>query len=315
MPTAAPRAQRYMVRLANVLAALGFIYVIVSADLAMILAYRPQVPITRTPASLDLRYRDVTFFSRDDHILLHGWFLPGVLPDRRLTVERTVVLVPSMHANRATNLMLGLSSTLVHQGLAVFTFDMRGHGDSTPAALSGGTLEQRDVLGAVDFLRSGQLPYPELGRPRIIGGWGISLGAVALLLAAAQEPALHAIVSDSAYATMESLIRRDFGPAFFFIPGTRVIGRLLYGIDAYAVRPIDVVARIAPRPLFFIHGAADTDVPPSDMFQLATAASRGSQAHVQTWLVPGAHHIEAYYAANHTYTHRVAMFFTTELQD
>ena len=313
MSMTAPRAQRYMVRLANVLATLGLIYVAASVGLGMVLAYQPQMPITQTPASFGLRYRDVTFFSRDDSILLHGWFLPGVLPDGRLTVERTVVLAHGMHANRATNLMLGLSSALVHEGLAVFSFDMRGHGDAPPAALAGGTLEQRDVLGAVDFLRSGQLPYPELGHPRMLGGWGISLGAVALLLAAVQEPALQAIVSDSAYATMQSLVRQDFGPAFCFIPGVRVIDRLLYGIDAYDGRPIDVVARIAPRPLLFIHGAADTDVPPADMFQLATAASRGSQARVQTWLVPGAHHIEAY-AVDHSYTQRVATFFVTELR-
>jgi len=306
--------QRYLVRLASVLAAPGFIYIIASIGLAMILAYQPTMPITRTPASLGLQYRDVTFYSREDHILLRGWFLPGVRSDGRLTVERTVILVHGMHANRATNLMLGLSAALVHQGLAVFSFDMRGHGDSTPAPLSGGELEQRDVLGAVDFLRSGQMPYLELGRPRVIGGWGISLGAVALLLAAAQEPALRAIISDSAYATMGSLMRHAFGPAFLFIPGTRVVGQLLYGIDAYDTRPVDVVARIAPRPLFFIHGAADTVVPPSNMFQLAAAASKGLHAQVQTWLVPGAGHIESYYAANATYTHRVALFFETELR-
>src|SRR5438874_9913511 len=43
-------------------------------------------------------------------------------------------------------------------GLAVLAFDMRGAGESTPAPLSMGTLEQRDVLGAVDFLRSGPIP-------------------------------------------------------------------------------------------------------------------------------------------------------------
>src|SRR5215468_1532326 len=106
MSTRASRVQRYMVRLANVLAALGLIYVTASVGLAMILAYQPQMPITQTPASLGLRYREVTFFSRDDSIPLHGWFLPGVFPDGRLTVERTVVLVHGMHANRATNLML-----------------------------------------------------------------------------------------------------------------------------------------------------------------------------------------------------------------
>lgn len=308
------RVQHVIVRIANVLAVLGLVYITVSVSLAMILAYQPQMPITRTPASLGLRYHDVSFFSRDDHVLLRGWFLPGMLSEQRLTVTRTIVLVHGLHANRSTGIMLDLSSALVHQGFAVFTFDMRGHGDSTPAALSGGTFEQRDVLGAVDFLRYGPLPYPELGRPQFIGGWGISMGAVALLLAAAQEPTLLAVVSDSAYATLESLIRHNFGPAFCFIPGMRVTTRLLYGVDAYSVRPIDIVAQIAPRPLLFIHGDADTDVPPSDMFQLAAAASRGNQANVQTWLVPDGHHIEAYYAAKSTYVHRVLMFFVAALR-
>ena len=309
------RIQRVVVMLVNLSAILAFIYASVSIGLTMILAYQPPMPVTQTPSSLGLTYQSVVFFSRGDHLLLRGWFMPGLLTDGHLTDERNVILVHGMHANRATPLILGLSGALVHQGIAVFTFDMRGHGESSPAPQGGGYFEQRDVLGAVDFLRSGPLLYPELGHPHFIGGWGLSSGGVALLFAAVQEPALKALIIDSAYATLESLIRHDFGYGYLFIPGVRVISQLLYGIDYYAVRPVDVVAKVAPRPILFIHGAADKDVPPSDMTELATAASAAPHAHVQTWLVPNARHIEAYFTMNHNYIERVVAFFTAELKD
>ena len=307
------RAHRFIVILLNISGVMFVIYASVSIGLAMILVYRPPLPVTQTPSSQGLHYRSVAFPSRDDHLLLRGWFIPGILPNGHLTVERTIIMGHGMHANRATHLILSLSAALAHRGFAVLAFDMRGHGESTPAPLGGGYLEQRDVLGAVDFLRSGQLPYPELGHPRSIGGWGISLGGVALMFAAAQEPAIKALVIDSAYASMESLIKHAFGYAFPFIPGTLVIAHMLYGIDYYAVRPVDVVAKIAPRPILFIQGANDNIVLPSNMTELATAASAASNAHVQTWLVPNTGHIQAYPKMSNAYINRVTALFAAGL--
>src|SRR5947209_12363452 len=203
------RAQRIIVILLTISGVLAFTYASVSIGLAMILAYQPQLPVTQTPASLGLRYRSVDFLSRDDHLLLRGWLIPGIRPNGRLTIDRTVIVVHGMHANRATPLILSLSGALAHQGIAVLAFDMRGHGESIPAPLGGGYFEQRDVLGAVDFLRSGRLPFPELGRPRVIAGWGVSLGAATMLLAAAQEPAIRAIVSDSAFTDIIPILERE----------------------------------------------------------------------------------------------------------
>jgi uncharacterized protein len=304
------RAQRGIVILLTISGVLAVIYASISIGIAMIMAYQPQVPVTRTPSSLGLRYQNVTFPSRQDHLLLRGWFIPGILPNGSMTVERTVIMVHGMHTNRATNLMLDLSGALSRNGIAVLAFDMRGHGESTPAPLGWGYFEQRDVLGAVDFLRSGSLPYPELGHPRFIGGWGISLGGVALLFAAAQEPAIKALVIDSAYATSETLVKGAFGPAFLFIPATRVIAQMLYGLDYYTVRPVDVVAKIAPRPLLFINGANDTIVSPANMTELALAASTAPGAHVQSWLVPHAGHIEAYPRMKNIYVQRLVAIFT-----
>src|ERR1700682_2204921 len=163
-------------------------YVGISSYIAEQLAYETPKPILRTPAALGLRFASVSVPSRDDHISLKGWFIPGVLPDGRLTVDRMIVAVHGTRQNRESpgDHLLELTAALARHGLGVLSFDMRGMGESPPAPLSMGNLEQRDVLGAVDFLRSGTLPFPELGRPRIIGGRGISIGAGPLALAGAR---------------------------------------------------------------------------------------------------------------------------------
>ena len=282
---------------------------------ARIVAFVPPKAVTKTPAVLGLNYRDVSFPSREDHLLLRGWFIPGVLPGGQLTTERTIIMVHGVHSNREALEagLLDLCAALARHGFAILAFDMRGHGQSAPAPLSMGYFEQRDVLGAVDFLRSGPLPYPELGHPRAIGGWGISLGGTSMLLAAAREPAIQGVVADCAFAAFVPIIEKDPKIPSVFIPGVAKVLRLLYGFDLYAVRPVDVVASIAPRPLFFIQSGIDTIVPPWNMNLLAKAASAAPDAHVQTLLVPGADHIQAYHVIGTEYVNRIVTFFTAAL--
>jgi fermentation-respiration switch protein FrsA (DUF1100 family) len=296
-----------------------FAYASLSVIVATQLIYAPQMPITRTPAALGLGYRDVKFPSRDDHLMLRGWFIPGVLPDGRLTAQRVLIMVHQIRTNRADPSagLLDLSGALARHGFAVLTFDMRGAGQSPPAPLSLGYFEQRDVLGAVDYLRSGPLAYPALGRPRAVGGWGISMGAATLLLAAAREPAIQAVVSDCAYADIIPILERELprhsGLPSLFTPGVLAAARALYGIDFYAVRPVDVVARLAPRPVLLIHGSADQYVPPSDQDQLEVAARAVPNAQVDFWRVPGAGHAQSYRTGPTEYVVRVVTFFSSAL--
>jgi len=238
--------------------------------------------------------------------------MPGVLPNGQLTTERTIIMVHGLHSNRVAlaDGLLNLSAALVHKGFAILVFDFRGHGQSAPAPLSMGFFEQRDILGAVDFLQTGPLPYPELGHPKAIGGWGISMGGATMLLAAAQEPAIRGVVADSAYAAFVPLLERNALMPGPIIPGVLFAMQMLYGINFNAVRPVDVVASIAPRPLFFIEGTSDGLVPPWNMNWLAAAAKSAPDAHVQTWLVPGANHIQSYDVMGNVYVQRVAAFFT-----
>ena len=203
-----------------------------------------------------------------------------------------------------------LSAALVHRGFAILVFDLRGHGQSAPAPLSMGYFEQRDVLGAVDFLRSGPLPYPELGHPHAIGGWGISMGGATMLLAAAHEPAIRGVVADSAYAAFVPLLERNSLMPGPIIPGVMLAMQMLYGINFDAVRPMDVVASIAPRPLFFIEGTSDGLVPPWNMNLLAAAADQYQMRMCRHGWFPAPTTSNPYDVMGNVYVQRVADFFT-----
>lgn len=324
-PTSRLRLARRLVATFLILAGtLSVGYLGISSYVAEQLVYRTPTPIQRTPASFGFRFADVTFPSREDHLVIRGWFIPGILPDGRLTADRTIVVVHGTWANREDkgDKELELTVDLARSGLAILAFDMRGMGESTPSPLSFGYFEQRDVLGAVDYLRTGRLPFPELARPRAIGGLGVSMGAATLLLASAREPAIKAVVSDSAYAAIVPLIERDLSKyrvpvigtvPWIFAPSAIAMAHLLYGVDFFAVRPIDAVANVAARPLLLIHGAKDEYVPVHNFEQLSAAASSASTAQVTTWLVPKARHAQGYKTAGREYVTRVVAFFDAAL--
>jgi fermentation-respiration switch protein FrsA (DUF1100 family) len=293
---------------------------VASGYIATQLVQQAQLPFHTTPADFHLPFRNIRFTSREDHLSLVGWFLPGIRPDGSLTTQRTIIMVHGYPGNRATESvgMLAIANGFVRHGFAVLTFDLRAAGQSARAPVSMGYYEQRDVLGAVDFLRSGPLPYPELGRPEAIVGWGVSMGAATLLLAAAREPAIQVVVSDCGYGDLLSMLRLSLPnhshiPAQFAL-GVVVAARAIYGVNLAAVRPVDVVKNIAPRPIFFIQDDGDHTVPPEQMYLLAQAARSAPAAHVETWMITGGvEHAQSFLKMGDIYINRIVDFYTTRL--
>lgn len=312
--------RRLVVGLLIVSGALTLGYTAICATLGALLPNETHIQPVGTPAIYGLKYKDVTFPAREDQVQLRGWFIPGVLPDGTLTAQRAIIFVHGRQANRTdpSIKLLELSVAFARHGFAVLAFDLRGNGQSPPAPLDFGYFGQRDVLGAVDYLRSGPLPYPALGRPRAIAGWGVSTGAATLLLAAAHEPGIQAIVSDTAFAEIVPIMERELPKQVplpsMVTPGALLAVHLFYGVDYYAVRPVDVVARLAPRPLFFIHGDHDDFIPASNMDRLVNAARTAPNAHVTSWLTPGVtQHASSYKTLGDAYVNRVVAFYTDAL--
>lgn len=134
-------------------------------------------------------------------------------------------------------------------------FDLRGHGESEAGKVSGGEFEQRDVLGAIDYV------IEEGVSAERIGLLGFGLGGALALLAASQDSRVQAVVADTAFTDLSDLIvyensRRTRLPGWVIralIPGTVLAGKMVYGIDISTIAPVKVIGQL-DYPVLLIHG-------------------------------------------------------------
>jgi uncharacterized protein len=242
------------------LAALIVVFVAISGYLGYSMTRTERVPVEGTPSAFSLTYENVSFLNLDKKLTLRGWLLPGENKDR------AIIMVHGNGANRSDPSigMLDIAAGLVKHGYTVLMFDLHGQGESDGNTVSGGYYEKRDLEGAVEYLK-------ERGFDRI-GVLGFSLGAVTSLLAGAEDSDIDAIVSDSSFSDLKDIMepefsRRTHAPRLFLRPILYMI-KIMYGIDFIKIRPIDAVAKITPRPVFFIHGEADDTIPVDHAYRL-----------------------------------------------
>lgn len=261
-----------------------------------------------TPDAYGLPYKEVVFSPRGDEwadIDLRGWIIEQEGPAGPQD-ELTVILVHGLNSNRTGDYALELTDRLFELDFNVLLFDLRGHGESDGDQLSGGYFEKWDVLGAYDFLVQRGVPSERIG----VLGW--SMGAATALLAIAEEPAIRAVVADSAFADVLDLIAQETArttpfPQWFvpvFIPGMSFMSSVLYGIDVGAVAPEKAVAAL-DYPILVIHGDADSRIPVGQSVRIHAAAPAGSEL----WLVPGSDHADAFFDAPDEYAVQVDAYF------
>ncbi|MBI5719077.1 MAG: alpha/beta fold hydrolase [Burkholderiales bacterium] len=250
--------------------------------------------------------RSVGFPARDGLARIAAWYLPVPAAEAAPAPRGAIVFVHGKDACRGDELKGGsraLAQCLNEAGFAVLMIDLRGHGASSGARLTYGQRERFDVLGAVDWLRA-------RGHARI-GVLGASMGAASTLLAAADEPAIAAVVADSAFADFGQMIERQYrklsGLPGFLLPGTLAIGRLLTGVALQRVRPLEAASRLGGRPCLLIHSAGDRFIPAADAKRLAAAAG------AELWITESEGHIGSYRAEPAAYTERVLAFFARAL--
>jgi uncharacterized protein len=134
--------------------------------------------------------------------LIYGWWIPG------LKGAPGIVLAPGYGMNRSDALSLAVG--LHNNGFNLFIFDQRGSVDSPREVSTLGLYETEDMLAAVRLLRE----RTEINRERI-GIWGVDIGALAALKAAAQFPEIRAIAADSAFQSPSDFlsyrIEEEFG--------------------------------------------------------------------------------------------------------
>lgn len=171
-----------------------------------------------------------------------------------------------------------------------------------------GYRELADFLGAIDYARR-RVPGTHLG---VVG---YSMGAAIALIGSARTPEIEAVVADSAFATHASAvsynIRRTLRlPALPFLWSADHLLARRAGYRFHQVEPLCEVAKLAPRPVLFIHGKQDTMVDPKDATRLYEAARQPKEL----WLLPNAEHCGAYFEERASYVQKVLDFFEGALK-
>jgi fermentation-respiration switch protein FrsA (DUF1100 family) len=161
------------------------------------------------------------------------------------------------------------------------------------------------VLAAATDLRS----RPDVD-PTRIAVWGHSLGAVAVLNAAAADPSLQAVIAESGFPNLEPAVTEPIVRALTGrnpIPSTDWVLWFMERETGVPVRELDLyaaLAQIAPRPILFVHGVDDTVVPAKNSEKMFAAASPPKEL----FLIPGAGHSDLFEPDPAAYEHRLLTF-------
>jgi uncharacterized protein len=261
----------------------------------------------RAPA--DLAMEDVRFTVGAD-----------VAPSPVKDVELAAWTVHSVHGAPAVVLVHGFKTSreemipwarFLHDGgYNVLLLDTRGCGKSGGSTVGLGATEPRDITVAVDAARA------EFGTTKV-AVLGISLGAGAAILAAADDPDISAVIADSAWTDQDFQLARL---SFVQVGPLRVplvpygVGALnaLVGADVTKARPLELIARISPRPILLIHSEDDDNAttPVDGARRLFAAAGEPKQL----WVAARGGHVGALNAFPAQYRARVLDFLAFNLR-
>ncbi len=155
-----------------------------------------------TYAQISSRGAQVTeeTWSNRDGSTARGWLLRGI-PN-----GPAVILLHRFGADRSHLLNLGVKLS-ESTNFTVLMPDMRGHGENPLVIHSSfGGCEADDTNAAIDYLRSLRSPedLPLVGTD--IGIYGLEMGAIAAVAAAAKDPSVKALALDSAPYDSGSLV-------------------------------------------------------------------------------------------------------------
>ncbi len=129
-----------------------------------------------------------------------------------------------------------------------------------------------------------------------------------MIRAAAHFPEIEAVVTDSAYASLEDVLPHAV-PCPVLIPFVRWFAERETGISLAQMQPVDEIANISPRPVFIIHGEEDDVVTPGAGRRLFDAAREPRFL----WIEPGVGHVEMQTTYPDEYEQRVIGFLETYL--
>jgi uncharacterized protein len=279
-------------------------------------------PLARTPLDFERLVGEPVSFPAFDGLPLQGMFIRAAegVPRRGLIVFAHEFCADMSSCARYCH-------PLQKIGYDILTFDFRGHGQSEcpPGYTPRQWVTDRDL----DDMR-GAAAYAarwlqEHGYEPEFGVFGISRGACAALLIAAENPLIKALVADGAFSTdttIEYFMRRwayifaevrvvyeNHPPAFwrFLRWAMLYCARREFKCRFPSVRK--AICKMTPRPILFIHGERDSYLPVEQSRRLYALAPQPKAL----WIAPGARHNQAVVHHPDFYRELTTRFFDRHL--
>ncbi len=245
------------------------------------------------PERLDADVQAITIRFRSRAGLTHdGIYIPS-------ENGAVVIIAPPLGGSAPTS--IPTAELLARHGYGVLLYDARCCADPS-SLITLGRGEADDLVDAMSVLED----RPEVDPDRI-GALGFSSAGAAVIMAAAAEPRLRAIVVEGSYRRLVDALYNDMWFTALMRAGTWLSYRLDTGYTLDDVSPMDVIGEIAPRPILLIYGSEESALPQGrSLLELA-----GENA--ELWVVPGAHHGDYLSVAPDEFESRVIGFLDRAL--
>ncbi len=238
---------------------------------------------------------EVTFHTSNG-LKIAGWYAPP-------SNHAAIVLIPGSNVDRS--FILPEARILAHAGFGVLSFDWPGSGDSE-GKVRWGKDERLALTAAIDWLSNRN----EID-PQRIGGLGHSMGGYIMTQVAASDPRIRSVLLAATPPDFIEYVRwthRDWS-ILSQLPAELAVRNA--GFIQDAPTPKESVKSISPRPIFFIGGDHDPQVPEAMFRELFNAAAEPKSL----WIVPGAEHGGYSKMAADTYPARLVEFFSRTLSN
>ena len=253
-------------------------------------------PLDVWPDQYKLPFENV-YFKTEDGVQIKGWVIPNPSSDK------TIILMHGWGMNRGD---VFKNTYFLHDlGYNLMYFDFRALGESGGTVSSIGYLEVKDLQAAIQFLKDTR-PFA----CEKIGLYGLSMGGMVAICEAAQNPEIKCVVAEASYYSFRRVVSRwawvhNKVPYFPLMPIVLHYMRRNLAANPERYSPKYNIPKIAPRPVFIIHGRYDNLVPAAQAKMLFKCAGEPKEI----WLVPGAKHNKCAEVGGYEYKQRLADFY------
>ncbi len=166
-------------------------------------------------------------------------------------------------------------------GFNIFVYDHRNHGKSGGTNTTFGYYEKNDQAKVLEYLRE------RMGKNSIIGIHGGSMGTGILLQYQGKYHGADFVIAECGFKSLNTLI--DAQDLKYITPIASLINKLRGCEFYYKISPLEAVKNIE-KPVYFIHGDKDEQVPYQHSIDMYNAKTKGYK---KLYISKGSKHMTA----------------------